>query len=175
MAIYTKTGDRGETSLWGGQRAPKDELRLDVIGLVDETQAAIGLCRSFCPDQKIGAALETCQDELYRLNAELALANEKTYQPIAAGDITKLEQAIDELEQQLVDSALPLNAFLRPGGEPIVTSLHLARTICRRTERRLVALHRRTAVRPELLQYSNRLSDYLFQLARWFAAQTSTT
>jgi cob(I)alamin adenosyltransferase len=175
MPIYTKTGDTGDTSLWGGQREGKDTLRMEVIGTVDETQAAIGVARSFCPDVSVEQYLEQVQDQLYRLMAELAKAQPTTYSPLTEQDVTMLEIEIDRLQSQLDGTEIPLTAFLRPGGEPIVTTLHLARTISRRLERLMITLHRSEELAATHMQYINRLSDYLFQIARYFSASGTTS
>lgn len=166
MPIYTKKGDAGETTLWGGQWTKKDSPMVELIGTVDETQAAIGLARAYATDATIDAILDDVQNDLYRLNAELAEASHKTFTPLHKEDIAKLEKIIDEREPLLASSDIPLHKFLRPGKPPAAAALNLARTVCRRAERLLVAVQRHQQQRTELLQYLNRLSDCLFQLMR---------
>lgn len=161
--IYTRSGDRGETGLIGGRRVPKDHVRVEAYGALDELNAALGMARAFLGDADITAALEHVQRDLFALGAEVA-------SPVATADVprgsaaqvTALEEAIDRWAGTLP----PLTAFILPGGTPGGSLLHLARTICRRAERRLTTLSRTEAVNPEILRYLNRLSDLLFVLAR---------
>ncbi|MEX0612148.1 MAG: cob(I)yrinic acid a,c-diamide adenosyltransferase [Pirellulales bacterium] len=167
--IYTRTGDTGETSLLGGRRVRKDDLRIEAIGSVDEVNAAIGLARVELTRSGVAPAgldelLAQIQHRLFDLGAELAAL------PGAAGgagalsdaDATALETAIDSYDAELA----PLRAFILPGGAPAAAQLHLARCVCRRAERRLVELARAEILRGETIRYLNRLSDLLFVLAR---------
>ncbi len=170
MNIYTRTGDRGDTGLFGGGRVPKAHLRVDAYGQVDELNAAIGFAlaqepRTFCRD-----LLETVQRDLFTIGAELAtpdpekLAKALRGPPVGPEQIVALEAAIDRYEPQLP----ALRQFILPGGVPKAAALHLARTVCRRAERAVVRLY--TEHNPgspsSVVPYLNRLSDLLFVLAR---------
>jgi cob(I)alamin adenosyltransferase len=167
--IYTRTGDSGETGLLGGERVRKDDLRIETIGCIDETNAALGLARlelsrSGIAPEGVDAELARAQHTLFNLGAELA-ARSPTPAPVRGvtdTHITGLEAAIDHNEADLE----PLRAFILPGGAAAAAQLHVARCVCRRAERRLVQLAAAEQVRPELVQYLNRLSDLLFVLAR---------
>ena len=165
--IYTRTGDGGETSLFGGGRVSKDDLRVRAYGTVDELNAAIGLARAAGASREIDIVLERLQHHLFDLGAELATPDPTS--PAAAHAlrvtperITALEQDIDRFEARLP----PLRQFVLPGGVPAAAALHHARTVARRAEREIVALAARDPLNPELLKYVNRLSDLLFVLAR---------
>jgi cob(I)alamin adenosyltransferase len=167
--IYTRTGDAGETSLLGGLRVRKDVLRIEAIGSIDETNAALGvvrleLTRSGVAPAGLDDLLAGIQHRLFDLGAELAAPG-----PVAR-DITRLSEAhVAELEAQIdrYEAELePLRAFILPGGSAAAAQLHLARCICRRSERRLVELAALEPLRGELLRYVNRLSDLLFVVAR---------
>jgi cob(I)alamin adenosyltransferase len=168
MKIYTKTGDQGQTGLFGGTRVSKAALRVDVYGDVDELNSALGLARAHAQasDGRPALMLHELQNELFALGAELAVAPGKSVDVGVAliGDeqITQLEHTIDELERDLA----PLKTFILPGGSLEASHLHAARTTCRRLERKLVALSEAEGVRPEVLRYVNRLSDLLFVAAR---------
>lgn len=169
VKIYTRTGDTGETSLFGGRRVRKDDLRIDAIGDVDETNAAIGIVRVELQRSGVAPAglddlLATIQHRLFDLGAELATAGASVpgMSSLNEKDVLVLEGAIDQWEAELP----PLRAFILPGGAVAAAQLHLARCICRRAERRLVHLSAAEPVRPELVQYVNRLSDLFFVLAR---------
>lgn len=165
--IYTRTGDRGETSLIGGQRVKKDALRVEAYGTIDELNAAIGASASFINNRDLASLLQLIQNELFNIGAELSSLkklkkDDKLYE-LNKEKITVLEEAID-----LYDSKLPpLRNFILPGGSKTGSLLHLARTICRRAERRLVALARKEALNENIVVYINRLSDLLFVLARF--------
>jgi cob(I)alamin adenosyltransferase len=168
VKIYTRTGDRGETGLFGGERVPKDHPRVAAYGAVDELNAAVGLARALDPPAFEDELLQRIQRQLFTVGAELAtpdparLANALGGPPTGESDVTELEQAIDRLEAGLP----PLKAFILPGGSPRGAALHVARTVCRRAERRVVGLARQTAISPAIVRYLNRLSDLLFVLAR---------
>ena len=167
MRIYTRTGDTGETGLIGGKRVLKDDLRVAAYGDVDELNAVVGLARLQTGKAGDSALLRRLQRELFALGAQLAdpssrLGSRKAKALIGAREIRALEKAIDERERRLP----PLHAFLLPGGSAPGALLHLARTVCRRAERSIVALHRRERLDPRILVYVNRLSDLLFVLAR---------
>jgi cob(I)alamin adenosyltransferase len=163
MKIYTKTGDAGETGLWGGLRVAKDAARVQAYGTVDECNAAIGVARAASLDSGLDAILAHIQDQLFVVGADLATPGEAATIPrISAEEIGFLEQTIDALEEQLP----ALKQFILPGGAPAAAQLHLARTICRRAERWVVGLAREEQIGPQLGVYLNRLSDCLFVLAR---------
>lgn len=164
MKIYTKTGDRGDTGLFGGPRVRKDDPRIEAYGAVDELNAALGLARCEPLDEPLDSLLASIQNELFELGAELATPDPQRLgtHTIAAAHIARLEAAIDQYEAKLE----PLKAFILPGGTRSAALLHLARTVCRRAERRLVTLADREAISADLMIYLNRLSDLLFVLAR---------
>jgi cob(I)alamin adenosyltransferase len=163
MKIYTKTGDAGETGLWGGLRVPKDDARVQAYGTVDECNAAIGVARAAGPDAGLDAILARIQDQLFVVGADLATPGEAANIPrVGAQEIAFLEQTIDALEEQLP----ALKQFILPGGAPAAAQLHLARTICRRAERWVVGLARQEQLGSHVGVYLNRLSDCLVVLAR---------
>jgi cob(I)alamin adenosyltransferase len=165
MKIYTKTGDSGETGLIGGVRVPKDAVRIEAYGTVDELNAVVGLVRAETPPPQIDQVLAKIQNALFDLGAELATVTStaKRTSSIHSEQIAELEQAIDAAESQLP----PLAQFILPGGVKLAASLHLARTVCRRAERRVIALRSAgESVSSEAIIYLNRLSDLLFVLAR---------
>lgn len=166
MKIYTKTGDKGETGLFGGARVSKASDRVDGYGVVDELNSVIGIVRSHGSDARCDAVLKAVQSELFNLGAELACVpgkEEKLGVPlISEAEITPLEIMIDTLEADLP----PLTSFVLPGGSVEASFLHLARTVCRRAERKIVGLSQHEPVRAEVVRYLNRLSDLLFVMAR---------
>jgi len=172
MKIYTKGGDQGQTGLFGGQRVPKDHLRLHTYGTFDELNAVLGLVLSepaLAEDSGVRVTLARVQNELFQLGAELATPPGKQVQMrlIGSEDIERLEKEIDSMESRLA----PLQTFILPGGSRPAAALHLARTVCRRAERELVVLHRSEPVRTEVLGFVNRLSDFLFVAARMANAE----
>ncbi|RMF86318.1 MAG: cob(I)yrinic acid a,c-diamide adenosyltransferase [Nitrospinota bacterium] len=166
MRIYTRSGDTGETGLFGGGRVPKDSGRVEAYGTIDELNATLGVARNFIQDAEIDAWLEALQRELFLLGADLATplttTRKKPVSRLQASQVTALEEKIDAWQKELP----PLTRFLLPGGTPGAAFLHLARTICRRAERRVVKLAREESINPEIIRYLNRLSDLLFVLAR---------
>ncbi len=164
MKIYTKEGDGGETSLYGGQRVLKDALRVETYGTVDECNALLGVALTLIEDAEARATLTRIQGELFEVGADLAtpLAKGETVPRVQAEETARLEAEIDRFEAELP----PLRHFILPGGSPGGAALHQARAVCRRVERRLVALGQAEAVNPEVARYVNRLSDHLFVLAR---------
>ena len=167
MKIYTKTGDNGETGLWGGLRVGKDAARVQAYGAVDECNAAIGVARAalgVAPElNDIDALLARMQDQLFIVGADLATPGVAASIPrVGPDEIAFLEQTIDALEAELE----PLKQFILPGGTLAAAQLHLARTVCRRAERSVVALAREEQIGPQIGMYINRLSDCLFVLAR---------
>jgi cob(I)alamin adenosyltransferase len=166
MKIYTKTGDNGETSLFGGQRIPKDALRIEAYGTVDELKSLLGVIRSLKPRKEIEEILDRIQHELFVLGADLAtpLAKEGSkITRIEMQHVKELEKNIDSLEAALK----PLSVFILPGGSQIAAHIHLARTICRRAERFVVRLSHQEDIGLTPLVYLNRLSDLFFVLARY--------
>ncbi|HET6882512.1 MAG TPA: cob(I)yrinic acid a,c-diamide adenosyltransferase [Pirellulales bacterium] len=164
MKIYTKTGDGGETGLFGGPRVRKDDPRVEAMGDVDELNACVGLALCEPLAEPIERLLTTIQNELFDLGAELASPDPESMgtRRVTSAWIRRLEAAIDEHEQQLP----ALTAFILPGGVRAAALLHLARTVCRRAERRVVTLARESAVSSDVVVYLNRLSDLFFVLAR---------
>lgn len=161
--IYTRTGDDGTTGLGDGSRVPKDNLRVEAYGTVDELNSVIGMLLAvpeLPPD--IGACLTTVQHELFDLGGELCIPGHRA---ISAAQIARLESTLDGFNDPLP----PLKEFILPGGGPAASVCHLARTVARRAERRVVALARAESVSAEVAQYLNRLSDLLFVLARVLA------
>ncbi len=165
MKIYTKTGDRGETSLLGGQRLPKDAIRIEAYGTVDELNAMLGIVRADSSDPDVGRILHQVQNRLFDIGADLAAprsAGEGTVRRTEASDAEPLEHEIDALETSLT----PLHNFIIPGGSLVAARLHLARTVCRRAERAVVRLSHHEDISAGVIIYLNRLSDLLFVLAR---------
>lgn len=166
MKIYTKTGDAGQTGLFGGPRVGKDDPRIEAYGAVDELNATIGVARAEKLPPAIDSLLARIQNELFNLGAELATPNPAAHKMAVLGPphIEALEQAIDRHEETLP----ALREFVLPGGCRGAAALHVARTICRRAERRLVSLvgSSKEAVSQNLVVYLNRLGDLLFVLAR---------
>lgn len=164
MKIYTKTGDGGESSLYGGARLPKSDLRFEAYGTIDELNASLGVVLAQAGADEYRGELTRVQAELFNLGAELALSPGKALaaMPVGATETEALERRMDELEKKLPE----LKHFILPGGTALGASLHQARTVARRAERAVVRLKQQLEVRPALLIYLNRLSDYLFVLAR---------
>ena len=175
--VYTRVGDRGTTRLAGGQEVPKDHVRIESYGTVDELNAILGLVRTFnarsgaSPEAvaRLDTMLHQIQNELFNLGADLATLPGDRWEGLVLiqdGDVTRLEQWIDALNEDLG----PLRDFILPGGGPVGAFFHQARTVCRRAERRMVELDR---AEPEqhgtTLRYVNRLSDFLFVAGRWAA------
>jgi cob(I)alamin adenosyltransferase len=168
MKIYTKTGDAGETGLFGGGRVPKNHPRVEAYGDVDELNSTIGLARAIEPMPRVDDVLLPVQRDLHAIGALLATPNrEKMAQHLDKARIDdhrirELEQAIDAGDDELE----PLRAFIIPGGSPKAAALHVARTVCRRAERRVVELAGESEIPALVVVYLNRLSDLLFTLAR---------
>lgn len=164
MRLYTRTGDAGETSLGGGRRVSKADARIEALGTVDELNAVLGLARAYLSDPDLQALLQSIQSDLFNLGAELAAPPEQGEQDshLRSDQVAALEDSIDRLSAALP----PWRQFILPGGTPGAAALHLARTIARRAERRVVAICPPEAVNPEVRRYLNRLSDLLFVLAR---------
>lgn len=170
MKIYTKTGDQGTTALFGGKRISKADLRIDTYGTVDELNSWIGLVRDQSVNEKRKEFLISIQDRLFVIGSILATEPGNTKVKIPAlkqEDIASLEKEIDNM-----DAALPpMRSFILPGGHQSVSFCHIARTVCRRAERLTVDLHAHEPGEIQVIQYLNRLSDYLFVLARKMASE----
>ncbi|MCL8207710.1 MAG: cob(I)yrinic acid a,c-diamide adenosyltransferase [Actinomycetia bacterium] len=165
MKIYTRTGDRGQTSLWGvagDRRVSKHDRRVEAYGTVDEANAALGVARAELGGGELADDLAWVQHRLFALGADLATVNPARQHHIRAEDVQHLEARIDAYEAQLPR----LRQFILPGGTRAAALLHLARTIVRRAERRVVALYEHEPGPPELLEFLNRLSDLLFVMTR---------
>lgn len=168
IKIYTRTGDAGETGLFGGGRVPKDDPRVAAYGDVDELNSAIGVARATPPAQAFDPLLESIQRDLFALGGQLAapeparVAKALEKAQLSAERVAEFERLMDAADEELT----PLRAFVLPAGTPKACALHLARTVCRRAERSVVALGRESALPPVFLVYLNRLSDLLFTLAR---------
>jgi cob(I)alamin adenosyltransferase len=171
MKIYTKTGDTGETGLFGGKRVSKDDLRVDAYGTVDELNAFIGLLNDAASaNTPVNNLLLDIQCRLFGLGAHLATDPDSEFKvdpDILLEDIIALENAMDNMDQSLA----PLRNFILPGGHTTVSICHICRTVCRRAERLVVHLSREAVVDAMALSYLNRLSDYFFVLARHLAVQ----
>lgn len=166
MKIYTKTGDRGDTSLFGGQRVPKDALRIEAYGTVDELNSVIGIVLADAPDRVIVRVLTQVQHQLFELGADLATPRSvarTSVRRLEPRDAAALEKHIDAVQRRLK----PLRNFILPGGSPVAARLHFARTVCRRAERIVVRLSRNEDIGEGITIYLNRLSDLLFVLARF--------
>ena len=165
MKIYTKKGDSGETSLFGGERVSKSTERIEAYGNVDELNSLVGLTASYELSEKGTKYLRKVQEQLFVLGADLATppSSKTRIDRISEEDITFLEDAIDELDQDLK----PLKNFVLPGGSQPGATLHVARTVCRRAERATVACQEVDEVSDECLKFLNRLSDFLFVIARY--------
>ena len=179
--VYTRSGDQGETALVGGRRVPKDDVRIEAYGTVDELNSVLGLARVFNNQAPIAPArnrLEEIsrqlQNELFDLGSELATPPESFYDGmfrIGDGDVKALEHLIDECQKDLE----PLDSFILPGGGPVSGFLHQCRTVCRRAERIVLQLGREADIGPWPLRYLNRLSDLFFVLSRWIGKHSGET
>lgn len=160
--IYTRGGDKGDTSLGSGERVSKSDERIQAIGDVDEANAAIGFAKEYAP-QTITPLLFHIQNDLFDLGADLCIPEESaTALRIIASQVDFLEKQIDEFNEHLE----PLNSFILPGGSKASAALHMARTVVRRAERSVIELHHLQPLNPEAVKYLNRLSDLLFVLCR---------
>ena len=177
--VYTRTGDRGETSLVGGKRVPKDSSRLDAYGTIDELNSVIGLARVFNEENLdageghhfLDEVLCKIQDELFDLGSELATPPESFQEGmfrVSQAEIRNIEKLIDKCQENLQ----PLESFILPGGGRIGAYLHQCRTVCRRAEREILRLSREETISEWPLKYVNRLSDLFFVLSRWISKET---
>ena len=164
--VYTRTGDDGTTGLGGGQRVPKDSLRIEAYGTVDELNSQIGVVAAIGVNEAIAGELRSIQNDLFHLGSDLCILEEdKKTLPVPRIEerhVVALERLMDRLSEELS----PLENFILPGGCPGAAALHVARTVCRRAERLVIALSRREAVGSFTVAYLNRLSDALFVMAR---------
>jgi cob(I)alamin adenosyltransferase len=177
--VYTRTGDRGETALVGGKRVPKDSLRIEAYGTIDELNSIVGLARAFNEEKLadgeahrfLDTVLRQIQDELFDLGSELATPpdffQEGMYR-VSESEVKKIEQLIDECQKELE----PLKSFVLPGGGRIGAYLHQCRTVCRRAEREILRLSRAEELSEWPIKYVNRLSDLFFVLSRWISKKT---
>jgi len=177
--VYTRTGDRGETALVGGKRVPKDSLRIEAYGTIDELNSIVGLARAFNEEKLadgeahrfLDTVLRQIQDELFDLGSELATPpdffQEGMYR-VSESEVKKIEQLIDECQEELE----PLKSFVLPGGGRIGAYLHQCRTVCRRAEREILRLSRAEELSEWPIKYVNRLSDLFFVLSRWISKKT---
>lgn len=169
MKIYTKTGDKGMTSLIGGKRVPKNSARLESYGTIDELNSCLGMIRSFSLDEQVVNELVEIQSRLFDVGGNLATDPEAENIKIPLGvtekDIALLEAGIDRMDEEVP----PMRNFILPGGSQAVSSCHIARTVCRRAERRILDLSEEAEVDGLVMKYVNRLSDYLFVLSRKIA------
>lgn len=168
MKIYTKVGDKGETSLFGGKIVGKDNLRVECYGTVDELNSLLGLALTEIKDSKVSELIQAIQNDLFVLGGELATPNEadaenKNLTQINDNNIKLLETKIDYFENKLT----PLKQFILPGGSKSASFLHVARSVCRRCERLIVSLSKNDKINKFIIIYLNRLSDLLFVLARF--------
>ncbi|NBP69087.1 MAG: cob(I)yrinic acid a,c-diamide adenosyltransferase [Cytophagia bacterium] len=174
MKIYTKTGDQGTTSLFGGKRVSKADLRIDTYGTVDELNSYIGLLRDQAVNHTRLNDLLEVQDRLFTIGSILATepGNQKVKIPhLAESDIDFLEKRMDEMDANLP----PMRFFVLPGGHQSVSFCHIARTVCRRAERLTIALNAHEPVDPLVIKYLNRLSDYIFVLSRQMTQDLNVT
>lgn len=172
IKIYTKTGDAGKTSLIGGTKVAKSHIRIDAYGTVDELNSYIGLCNDYIKDEKSNTALKEIQDRLFTVGSSLACDPDKEPKmrlpDLKEDDIIFLEESIDAMNEILPQ----MKSFILPGGDVAVSNLHIARCVCRRAERICVHMQEEQMfIDGIVLRYLNRLSDYLFVLARYIAHQ----
>jgi cob(I)alamin adenosyltransferase len=173
MKIYTRTGDKGQTSLLGGTRVPKDHARIEAYGTIDELNSHLGMLRDLAGVHKRDLIIGV-QETLFSLGSRLASTNEaeadKFHVPhVDEHAITALEAAMDEMDAELPE----MRHFILPGGHPAVSQAHICRTVCRRAERLVVGIAEQEHLPEVIIRYLNRLSDLLFVLARWLGKQTS--
>lgn len=172
--IYTKTGDKGTTSLVGGMRVPKTHVRLEAYGTIDELNSCLGLLETYLTDEEDKKIVFRVQNKLFSVGSYLATDRSQTeLRPesrLEEGDVELLERAIDTIDSELP----PLKAFILPGGSRGAAVCHVCRTVCRRAERRMLALAETCEIDPRVMAFVNRLSDYLFILARKLNHLTDT-
>jgi cob(I)alamin adenosyltransferase len=176
LRIYTRSGDKGETTLFGGKRVPKDETRVEAYGTVDELNSHLGFCLLSMKNQSSVNLIDRIQRDLFAIGAMLASPDKSQLDEkskLTESSVDYLERNIDNIEKQLQ----PIQAFILPGGSEPAARFHVARAVCRRAERKVVALLRKEEVDPVIVKYLNRLSSLLFVLARYenkLAGETDT-
>lgn len=174
MKIYTKTGDKGKTSLVGGTRISKGDLQIESYGTVDELNSWIGVLRDLPVNESRKDILKEIQDRLFTIGADLAseseIVKQKKVPDLFDEDVEFLENTMDKMNEEIP----PLRAFVLPGGDIAVSYAHVARTVCRRAERNIIRLNEVTEVNPLIIQYLNRLSDYLFVVSRKITQELGT-
>jgi len=163
MKIYTRTGDTGETSLFGGARVRKDDARIEAYGTIDELNSFLGVVRASWPSSSLDGQLHLIQSDLFDIGAHLASLGTSRFAGPDPARVASLEQSIDAMESELA----PLKTFILPGGSLAASQLHVTRTICRRAERLVVALRDEDEATKASITYLNRLSDFLFVAARF--------
>ncbi|HEX9986764.1 MAG TPA: cob(I)yrinic acid a,c-diamide adenosyltransferase [Thermoanaerobaculia bacterium] len=163
MKIYTRTGDKGETGLFGGTRVPKNDPRIEAYGTIDELNSFLGVVRAAWPDSPVDPLLHQAQTDLFEIGAHLASPGLSRFPGVELARIEELEHSIDTMESELE----PLRTFILPGGTLPAAHLHVARTVCRRAERLVVGLHDESPATESSVAYLNRLSDWLFVAARF--------
>jgi cob(I)alamin adenosyltransferase len=168
LKIYTRTGDHGQTSLFGGARVAKNDTRIEAYGTVDELSSFIGVARAASLPTSVDARLQDVQNDLFEIGAHLASPGTSRFSGVDLARIETLEHAIDAMEHELE----PLKTFILPGGVLAAAQLHVARTVCRRAERLVVALGDESPETISTIAYLNRLSDYLFVAARFANARS---
>jgi cob(I)alamin adenosyltransferase len=175
IKIYTKTGDKGKTSLLGGTKISKSDIRIEAYGTVDELNAWVGLCHDLLAGYEIESILLTIQDRLFTMGSKLACDPDKQIKmalpSLAESDCVELEREIDRMDGQLP----AMKSFVLPGGHVAVSNLHIARCVCRRAERACIRLMESSVNDEIVIKYLNRLSDYLFVLARYAAFKLRVT
>ncbi|GAB1483293.1 cob(I)yrinic acid a,c-diamide adenosyltransferase [Treponema sp.] len=168
MSIATKTGDDGNTGLWSGERIGKDELRVESYGTIDELNSFLGDARRCLTTERVAQIVDELQEDLFRVAGSLASRGGSAYaQLVSTEDVERITSYVHELE-----AAVPLKGFVIPGSTEASARLDISRTVCRRAERRIVALSRQEDVNPEVKRFVNRLSDLLFMLARFEEADS---
>jgi cob(I)alamin adenosyltransferase len=169
MRIYTRTGDSGETGLFGGQRVLKNHSRVAAYGEVDELNAVLGLCVAQCEDEELRTLLERVQSDLFVVGADLATPRDEG-DTVGKRGVPRVSEGMGAALEALIDASEegvpPLESFILPGGTPLAAQLHLARCVCRRAERAVITATGKEDINPEVVVYLNRLSDLLFTLAR---------
>src|SRR5436305_7794538 len=163
MKIYTRTGDAGETSLFGGVRVPKSDARIEAYGTIDELNSFLGVARASWPASPLDTQLAAAQSDLFEIGAHLASPGTSRFPGVDSAHIEELERGIDTMEEELT----PLKTFILPGGSLAASHLHVARVVCRRAERLVVALRDDDEATKASVTYLNRLSDFLFVAARF--------
>lgn len=163
VKIYTKTGDEGETSFYGGKRVLKSDIRIQVYGELDELNSVLGMARGCNNHKELDSLLKSLQEDLFVVGSDIAAPMHAKIDRASPKMIERLEKEIDGIEEKLPQ----LTNFILPSGDKTAGLMHFARAVCRRAERKLIELHQKEQINPELLKYVNRLSDLLFVMARY--------